>query len=177
MRTVLTERHQPRFAGLTPEQTCRVWHCVCAAWPEDLGNPAEEVSDPALLFEICRGAGLDHARVVLALAREHDAVGRGAIECLVGRPIACWAPAVVAPLPSPAPAAVPPSGPPAGPYAADARVVRAVAPGNPHRPGTTAHADYARWRVGRTLAQHVAAGMSRRALRRGLRMGWVEVVT
>jgi hypothetical protein len=172
VRTILEDRHLSRFTSLDAAQTARVWACVHAAWPEDVGPAPEEVRDPALLFQLCRGAGLDHARVVLALAREHDAVGTAAIAALVGRPIAPWvppAPAVPAPAPQPA---QPTAG---GPYAADSRRVLAVAPSNPHRPGTDAHADYLRWRVGHTLAQHVAAGMPRRALRRALRNGWIVV--
>jgi hypothetical protein len=171
MRTMLEDRHLPHFTALDAEQTRRVWACVRAAWPADV-DATESIEDPVQLFQACRGAGLDHARVVLALARQHDAVGTAAIAALVGRPIAPWlppAPVVAAPVPVAALAT------PSGAYAADSRVVLAVAPSNPHRPGTDAFEDYARWRVGRTLAQHVAAGMPRRALRRGLRNGWVVV--
>lgn len=169
MRTLLQERHRPLFANLAPDQTALVWSRVTEAWPGDL-RPFKDQCPVCgeELFEICRNAGLDHARVVLSMAREIEAPGVKAIEALVGHPILPWAASVEAATALGQPARVVASPPPR-----DTRVVVSVAPGNPHHPGSKAHADYAKWRVGKTIDELVQCGMSKRAARRGPRRGWV----
>lgn len=180
MRTMLQERHRPLFSSLNHEQMDLVWQRVVQAWPADmrgfLGNPPD---CPTKLFETCREAGLDHARVVLSLAREYDLVGRATIEALVGRPIVPWAATVEAARPAP-PRPVKAQeddeegeGEESGGSHLDRMVVVSVNPVNPHREGTKAWREYNRWVVGKTVAELLQKGMSRRAARRGPRNGWV----
>jgi hypothetical protein len=171
VRTMLQERHRPLFSALAPEQMTLVWDRVVRAWPTDMRQfLGTTPNSPEGLFEVCRDAGLDHARVVLSLATEYDTVGRGTIETLVGHPIVPWATTVAAENNLRNPPKLPPVYTQSLP---DQRVVLSVNPVNPHREGTTAWAEYRRWVVGKTVDELLRGGMSRRAMRRGPRNGWV----
>lgn len=181
MRTMLQERHRPYFISLNSEQMDLVWRRVVEAWPVDmrefLGTPP---GCPTNLFETCRMAGLDHARVVLALAREHGTLGRSTIETLVGHPIVPWAETVEAARPpSPNRFVIPPikEGEEDSELqkTLDRSIVISVQEENPHREGTRAWTEYRRWVVGKTVGELIQRGMSRRAARRGPRNGWVKV--
>lgn len=172
MRTQLQERHRPLFASLDESQMHLVWDRVVAAWPGDMrkfvGSPPDS---PGGLFETFRDAGLDHARVVLSLAREYEPFGRQVIETLVGHPIIPWAESVEARAPAPPVKktdAVVAKEP-------DARVVLEVAEANPHREGTGAHKAYQKWRVGATIGELVQKGMPARSVRRDVRHGHVKL--
>jgi hypothetical protein len=171
MRTILQEYHRSFFASLDPDQTELVWSKVIEVWPGDM-RPFSSICPTCGedLFEFCRDAGLDHARVVLALAREHEPLGVGAIETLVGQPIKPWAASVQAKAGVPTPVAPPPQVAPT-----DVRVVLSINITNPHREGTTAWAEFNRWEVGKTMGQLIQKGMSRRAARRGPRNGWITL--
>lgn len=179
MRTMLQERHRPAFAVLTPEQMDLVWGRVVTSWPADmrkfLGSPP---STPGELFETCRDAGLDHARVVLSLAMESNPLGRGTLEALVGRPIAPWAASVEAAQmihhvnvngdERPKKVAAPRSAP-------DTRVVVEVLEPNPHREGTAMWKAYKKWRVGASIVELSQTGMPARSIRRDIRHGYIKV--
>lgn len=172
MRTVLQERHRPLFANLNIFQTELVWNKVVETWPGDMRSKTYQPTCGEELFVVCRDAGLDHARVVLSMAREHSLMGVAAIETLVGKPIAPWAATVAAQAQAQAGVVAPaPAAPPSPPKTR--RVVLSVCPVNPHRPGTVAHTEFAKWRVGATLDELLQKGMQPRAIRRGPRRGWV----
>lgn len=167
-QTILQERHLPRFAGLTPPMIHRVVARVAHRWPDALppGTPTPETG--GALFDLCRGAGLDHARVVLALAGDPDDLGRAIVEQLVGREIVPWAASVEA-AQSAAAAGHRGHGAPLratsrriDAYAtrrkADTRTVLSVADECPHKAGTRAAASWQYWVVGRTVQECRDAG-------------------
>lgn len=157
MRTILDERHQPRFEALSPICASLVLerlkqHCA-------LRTSTGPVSSGAELFALCRDAGLDHAGVVLTLATETSRPGLQAIEVLVGHPIVEWSATVAAR------AATAPKLPARGvavqkPRDVDGKFVVSVVP-NPKKPGSATHIRFAQWVVGRTVAQCMSAGLTR----------------
>jgi hypothetical protein len=174
MRTMLQERHRHLFSALAPEQMTLVWNRVVQAWPTDMRQfLATPPNNSGGLFEVCRDAGLDHARVVLSLATEYNAVGRGTIETLVGHPIVPWAATVEAEErlrnPPPVRSTVTPAI-----KVHDARVVISVAP-NPHREDTGMYRAYQRWVVGAVVGDLLQRGMPSRSVRRDIRHGYVVV--
>lgn len=174
MKTMLQERHRPLFASLAPEQMALVWNRVVEAWPADMRKfLGSEPSSPGDLFEVCREAGLDHARVVLSLAREIQPLGITAIETLVGRPILPWAATVEAEERIRNPPKARPAPPPVKPP--DARMVELVQKPNPHREGTGMWKAYEKWEVGKTVGELTQRGMPARSIRRDVRHGYVVV--
>ena len=173
MRTILGERHQPRFEGLSPEGATLVLDRLvgCGA----LRRSAPRVQSGGELFEVCRLAGLDHAGVVLTLAAETSVVGLRALEQLVGRPISPWAESVEArqalvekpPTRGVAAAA-------AAPRPGDAQWVVAVRP-NPKKPGSDTHVRYAQWVVGRTVRECLDAGLTRADLAWDVTRGFITL--
>lgn len=84
-------------------------------------------------------------------------------EALAGVPIQYGRPAIARPLPVEEPT----KGP-------DDRIIRSVAP-NPRLPTTPAFQRYKAFRPGRTIAQCLSRGVTRRDLREALRAGWVLI--
>jgi hypothetical protein len=199
--THLQERHRPLFAALDPQEAQFVWTKVRERWPRDVDktpDPSDMPDDGESLFDLCRTAGLDHARVVLSLANLNG-TARPTIEKLIGRPILAWGPSVeaaqealqaarlsrrrVAPG-SGATAQGPDPGRPGGgsPISGrasrttqpkiDNRLVASVAP-QPHRAGTEMYDAYLAWRVGDTVSECRERGVLARSLRRDVRRGYV----
>ena len=172
MPTLLRERHRPFFMSLTEDQVALVFDRVTKTWPADfrtypMDHPPRA---PVELFETCQRAGLDHARVVMAMATVSSDTGRSAIETLIGKPIEPWCP------PDPAPMAAPvASHRPAAAPTGDNRVVLEIKATNPHREGSTAWKEFNMWRVGATVGELLQKGLSRRGMRRGFRNGWIVV--
>jgi hypothetical protein len=108
---------------------------------------------------------LGQADLVLALLRGPPTL-HAAAEALVGRPIVRLPPVMPKPLPK-----LPP--PPETPLA-DRRKVLAVAP-NPRLPTTPAFHRYREVRVGRTVAQLLRRGVTRKDVREAVRNGWVRL--
>lgn len=184
MITRLQERHRPLFESLTQDEARYVFARVRARWPRDLcGVAVDAVTNGAALFDACRAAGLDQARVVLALASQRADV---ILEKLVGRPILPWATSVEAKLLAAEQAARPgqagrmrtsataaqaaPVAPPAG-----AALVVKVVKVNPHKPHSLAEVSYRKWRVGDTVAQCRERGLLAISARRDVRRGYVVV--
>jgi hypothetical protein len=176
--TILQDRHLPRFQALTAEQCLRVLVRV-DSWLPASGTPV----DGSLVFSHCRGLGFDQARVVLALARESDDVGRGAVECLVGRPISPWIPEEMSCLrPGPLPQIIDGKIVFATPHEAsaprppsrqqDMRVVISKA-ANPKKKNTDAWDGYEAWVVGETVEAARARGLSTKAITVDVERGWV----
>ncbi len=192
MMTQLQERHRPLFTSLTSMEAAFVWSKVCERWPGDVRKwiaghqNRAQVDDPEILFENCRGVGLDHARVVLSLANLNGAA-RPVIEKLIGKAIVPWGPTVEAAQEAASAAGGDPvvargraeSGPQRvarGPSArVDNRVVVWVAENNPHRPGSEMAACFDLWRVGDTVQQCRDRGVIARSLRRDVRRGYIRV--
>lgn len=197
-RTKLEERHRPRFAALAPDLVTLVWIAVRTRWSEEpdfsLARTSRKIETADALFEVCRDAGLDHARVVLALAGDGRVEARAAIETLVGRPIRPWVEAVEADGLGPGPRgggtggssgggrypttprlAAPPSTPRRARAApVDPRVVKAVAP-CPYKPSSARAEAYARWIPGARVDELVAGGLPRRSVCRDVQRGYVAV--
>jgi hypothetical protein len=163
MRTLLTDDHLSRFAALGEQGTA----LVLARLRQHGGLPRSMAGRPIVdgpttgeeLFSMCREAGLDQAGVVLSLASETTPAGIAAIEALVGRPIHHWARTAqaardAAPRATPRGVAVPR----AKDY--DQKFVVAVVP-NPKKIGSSTHLRFQNWVVGRTVAECMAAGLTR----------------
>lgn len=157
MRTQLAERHRPLFAALAVPEAELVHQRLMASCPDyRVARPTVPGSGEEL-FAMCQVAGLDHAGVVLTLARETSSTGRSAIEHLVGRAIRPWQETAAkqqADLPPPKPRGV---------AAVRAReehtmVVVSHVP-NPKKPGSAGHARFELWRVGALVSECIAAGM------------------
>jgi len=170
VRTQLQERHRALFSSLDHNQTTLVWDRVSKAYSTEFSKVGwPPPSNGGEVFEICREAGLDHARVVLSLARESDNFGRGTIEALIGRPIVPWAESVEAANGAGLSYVV--SKPQT--KREDTRVVVSVIP-NPHKKiGSQMQVDYAYWRVGDTVQECRDRGLSARSVRRDVRHGHV----
>ena len=154
MRVQLAERHFPKFLALTAEETSLVQQRLVSAKvlkKDDSINTGEE------LFHKCRSAGLDHAGVVLTLARETSPVGLSAIEHLIGHPIVHWhknarlnqETSTINKLRG---VAVPRERP------ENTMVVVAFVP-NPKKQNTAGWERFKLWKLGSTVAECVAAGM------------------
>ena len=121
-------------------------------------------------------AGLGQADLVLCLLRlrdraspDHGRLLSYYVRRLVGRPIQRGAPCVLHYyVNGHAPRVVRPA-----PTAEDRRVVW-VASANPRQPNTSAAARWASFRIGRTVAQLRARGVTKRDIRRAERRGWVR---
>jgi len=164
MRTLLQARHLPAFQALDSASIQR----IC-----ERHGFRHVPRDGDGLFQLCQTAGLDHARTVLALARETDDTGVRAIETLVGRPITRWTP--------PAPGA---SSRGVVTRERNARtaptssvghlVVLAVVP-NPKKPGSASHDRFSKWVVGQTVQQCMAAGLTRGDVTWDMERGFVTL--
>jgi hypothetical protein len=183
--TRLQERHRPLFATLTPPEVEYVWDQVTNKWRNDT-EKLERPSTADALFNTCRDAGLDHARVVLSFAGENGDA-RPIIEKLVGRAIVPWGPTVEAAqaeaavarasgrpsLPGSPPV---PRSPTTGPAKrSDTRIVAWVRDTNPHRAGCEMAISFDKWRVGETVQQCRDRGVSARNVRRDVRHGHVRL--
>ncbi len=162
-RTVLEDRHLPRFESLTQEGAQLVLARLRERGALPLSRHGVPIvdgpTDGCSLFAVCRDAGLDHAGVVLSLAAETTPAGIAAIEALVGRPIQHWsrsatASAAAAPRPQPRGVAV------QRPKSYDHLRIVSVVP-NPKKPGSATYLRFANWAVGRTVAECMSAGLTR----------------
>lgn len=154
MRTMLQERHLPKFQALSPD----IAALVCARLVANGGLPVHQtpVESGEQLFEVCREQGLDHAGVVLSLARETSSQGISAITTLVGRPISPWAASTA----DKAAAAAPKPRGVAAPRAHETDpLVVVFVPANPKRPGTEGWTRFELWKVGYTVAELKAEGL------------------
>ena len=186
MITSLQERHFPKFVALTMEQVERVSQCVTRAY----GKPVEQLDcfdllTGVVLFRACQSIGFDQAQVVLSLASETDEIGRGAIECLVGKAIAPWIPeALSCRTPGPLPATnargqqigpkVQTAAPPKATVGADLRLVLSKA-ANPKTKNTGAWDRYEAWVVGETVQAARARGVMAISVQKDVARGWITL--
>lgn len=157
----MLEKYRSNFGALAPEQVHRVAEAVTAR------HGLMEVPDApsgVVLWRFCEEAHLDHAAVVLSLARDSSPVGVAAIETLVGRPIT----RVVAPPPKKSRVRG------AAKRRSDTRTVAWVAD-NPKKPGSAAHARFALYAVGSTVDEALAAGVRAEDVRYDLAHGYIRV--
>ena len=154
VRTMLQDRHLPKFQALPPDVAALVCQRLIANGGLPVHQPTVHSGDE--LFEVCRERGLDHAGVVLSLARETSHQGLRAIETLVGRPISPWASSTA----DKAAAATPKPRGVAAPrvHETDPMVVVFV-PSNPKRPGTEGWRRFELWKIGYTVAELKAEGL------------------
>ena len=109
-------------------------------------------------------AGLCQADIVLALLRGPERF-HPCIESLVGRPVQRLPGVQIRPLPTTVTPEVP---------AADRRRVLSVAP-NPRLPTTPSFQRFREFRVGRTVAQLLRRGVTRKDIREALEHSWVTL--
>jgi len=171
MRTMLGERHMPMFAALEVPEAHLVYSRLMAARALPPELCVAEPQSGEELFGLCQRAGLDHAGVVLTMARETSDIGMSAIAHLVGRPIAAWQRAV-----SERQAAAPPPvrrGVAAvQPRAEHSMVVVSHVP-NPKKAGSAGWERYNLWQVGALVSECIAAGMWPADVRWDLSKGFV----
>lgn len=185
-------RHADVYSTLTPAETAHLWSAVLAAGLADPREPA-----PSTGVEVpLRLADLSHGEVVLTLATDTTEVGMTVVEKLIERPIYMCARGETGevfldvhghPISTPlghrrgAPVAAPRVVPPGRPHPRttpalrDHRVLSQVLP-NPKRPGSAAHARYAIYRVGMTVDEALAAGVTRADVRWDAKMGFIVLV-
>lgn len=182
-RTMLQDKHRPAFEALSEPQLARlVSRLSDGGVVQDPGITA--VSNGIELFTVCREAGLDQAAVVLSLGREIDLVGRKAIETLIGREITDldwrkqqrhWGAPGSATMS--APMRMPSSREPARRVVVDVKhgmVVVAVKP-NPKKVGSSSHDRYAKWAVGLTVSECIAAGLTMADVKWDTERGFVTI--
>jgi hypothetical protein len=147
------DRHLIHFTSLGERQLMRTWQALVSA---SYLSRRQRPTSGEELFLMCQRAGLDHANVVLTMASACDDEGRGTIETLVGRPISSWI--------------VPGAPPPPKPVARGVAVQRARAEdswvvvsvrSNPKKEGSASYDRYAKWQTGATVAEMLAAGLTR----------------
>lgn len=184
MTTTLQKQHLPKFAALTSEQIERVGKCVERAYGKPMNGFADwSIPTGSDLFYACQTIGFDQAQVVLALAAESDIIGRGAIECLVGKPIAPWIPPSLSwhtpgPLPLPLPhkkkavLKVPIVNTPKAAFGADLRVLISKAD-NPKTKGSLAWTRYELWKIGDTVQAARARGVTLSSVQKDINRGWL----
>ena len=156
---VVLERHRDKFLALSRDETCRVWvrlqqdQLVPRKWTTMPGSGEE-------LYDRCSRLGLDQCQVVLAIVRERDQIGVSAIEKLVGSPIRVWSPPSrsLSALPAAALQVAPRQGSAPAANWHDLTVL-SVAP-NPKKKGSATYARYQHWKVGRTVAECMLAGLT-----------------
>ena len=126
------------------------------------------LSDGEPLFEGLQARGVFQADLVMVLLSAGTPAARSAAEVLVGRPVTVGRPALSGPsvLEELEGLAAPP-----GP---DDRVIVAVVR-NPRLPTTPSFQRFRQFRVGRTVSQLLARGVTRRDLREALQHGWVTL--
>lgn len=164
----MLERYHQHFEALAPEAARIAWEHVHRRYPDRIpAPPAEDVCGLELLARV-EDAQLDHAQVVLTMAPAISLPAIQAVETLVGRPIQRLRPQTT-PLASRSSAATvaPPRSPratvSAGAISAT-QVVLSVVP-NPKKPGTSSHTRFAKYAVGMSVAQLLAAGITRADLK------------
>jgi hypothetical protein len=171
MRTLLSTRHLPAFEALEGNNISRIVDRLTSNKDIEKGTTAVTGAE---LFEICKRAGLDQARVVLALARETDDIGVKTIEVLVGKPIQPWQPKWERPTKAPTQVRVPRPNISGLPNPTLDMVVTAVMP-NPKKPSSESYARFAKWKVGLTLRQCLEAGITRGDVKWDTERGFVTL--
>lgn len=158
-------KYQPHFASLTPAHAA---HVAAAVARRHRLAEAPDAESGEELWELCEALGLDQADVVLSLAADATPMGVVCIETLIGRPITRELPASArAPR---APRA--PKG--AAVRRADSRRILTVVP-NPKKPGSKSHARFEAYRVGMTVDQAVAAGLTMDDIRHDVARGFITL--
>lgn len=114
------------------------------------------------LFTLCVNRGWSQADLVLCLLRVDTTQSLAAASRLVGRPITYCPPVLVRRLP------------PSALRTGDMRRVTRVS-GNPRVAKTDAHRRFAEIRPGRTIAQLISRGVTRRDIREALRRKWMRL--
>lgn len=161
VRPMLSERHLPQFSGLSHHEVLRtvVRLQQDQMLPPRIGYPSTVTGE--WLFRLCREAGMDHAAVVFPLCRESDDIGLGALQKLIGKSINVWRRPVYEPRKPTVlrdGTAVAPRS--AGTFSPD-MVVLSVVPTNPKKQGSSTWHRFQLWVPGRTIAQVMAAGLTR----------------
>lgn len=151
--------YQDNFARLSEEQTRLVWSAVHKRYPTRVPPPPVDADGMEAFLRIGE-SGLDHAQVVLCMATETDLVALAAVECLVGKGISRQfkrtpAPRQVVEKPDRGRAQRATTAP-----WTPQHVIETVTE-NPKRQGTASYERYAKYRVGMTVAEALAAGITR----------------
>lgn len=171
-RPVLQERHRPVFEQLSRDQAWRTYQRLAEA---GLLNRSSIPTDGGSLFLVCKMAGLDHAGVVLTLCRERDDLGVEAIETLIGKKIDVGIRFGKTSTQKKVGTGTPRIGArPTTPV--DGHIIRTVVP-NPKKPGSSAHARYSQWIVGRTVSACLDAGLTRGDLLWDTEHGFIVLCT
>lgn len=168
----MLEKYRANFAALTAEAEALVASALLRRYPN--------VPTEGPLFERCSAAGLDQADVVMSLAADPSPLAVAALETVMGKPMIVGHPCLSGPPPAPAPDAPPQVEPrekrtraPRAPKS-DPRVVVDVAP-NPKKPGSQSHERYAIWRVGMTVSEALAAGLTGADVKWDTERGYVKL--
>lgn len=112
--------------------------------------------------------GLGQADLVLCLLRVRHPRARAVVELLVGRPIKVGPPCLLSYRVNGHPSVAHPR------LHADRKIIHVV-PRNPRAPNTEAAARWCEFRVGRSISQLRARGVTKRDIRRAARMGWIQL--
>lgn len=156
-------KYQSNFAALSPEAEALVARAVLRRHPEI------PQCGPGDLFRVCSEAGLDQADVVCAVANDPSPLAVSAMETIAGIPVTIGHPCLSGPKTKPekqnksaearepAPARAPRQS---RVGSRDPRVIVSVVP-NPKRPGSASYTRYENYRVGMTVDEAIAAGVTR----------------
>ncbi len=166
----MLDRYRDRFVSLSPEAVSLVWQKVTSrrGWqqpPLATATPADGVS----LHNILMLAGVCHAEVVMALARETGELAEVTIAALIGHPIVRRVPGVeVIEVQQPRPQRN-------RTQRSDPRKIHLRVEGCPKKPGTAAWNLWHLYQEGMTVDEYMAAGGTRAAVRYDSDHGYIEL--
>lgn len=151
-------KYRPNIESLSPEAAGLVATALSRRYPD------REFSADAL-FDSCAAAGVDQADVVCSLATDPSPLAVVALETVVGKPIEVGHPCLAGPPEKKREEPVTKmqrarASSPRSSGGSDPRKIAFVAP-NPKKPGSASFDRFAKYEVGMTVDQAVAAGVSR----------------
>lgn len=169
----MLDSYRDNFAALTPAASA-----LAASALARRHHLVDVPVDPSELFAYCRDHDIDQADVVMSMANDPSALAVVALETVVGRPIqrgrAC--------LTGSAPVGQERTPPrekhvrPPAPRMNDPRKIVSVAQ-NPKKVGSASHARYEFYRVGMTVSEALAAGVSKEDIAWDSKKGFIEFAT
>lgn len=152
---MIIEKYAEGVRALTTDQLALVTSSLMSAHPEYSAPFIPESGSDLVAF--CLTHRISQAELIMPLARATDAVGVGALESLLCRPIDRITPASLRRAEEERETTNKPS-PRTPSRTTDPRFIRLLVAENPKREGTSAHVHFALYRDGMSVSDFLAAG-------------------
>lgn len=162
----MLDKYATRLENLSPEQDAYLTRAIIGRHPSVLQHGTPE---PTTLRDLCDRAGLDHADVVMSLSRDATVDGVVILEALIGKAITREAPK---PATTPRTPKVSRTTTP-GVFSDTTRITEVGE--NPKKPGSASHARFALYRAGMTVAEALAAGVTKGDVRWDMERGHIKL--